>query len=326
MNKKSMHEKIATEQPNICQMVVYKAGVEVYSDTWNGYAKEDACHVMSVTKSIVSLLIGIALDQGLIESLDQKVLSFFPEYEIKGGEKTIQEVNLRHLLTMTAPYKSKGEPWSRVCSSEDWTEAALDLLGGKAGLTGKFRYVTLGIHILTGILAKVSGLRSVDYANQYLFKPLGVTPHGEYHAETAESHKAFTRSKKPKDHLWLVDPQGVGAAGFGLCFSAADMAKIGQLCLNKGVFKGQRVVSESWIKAMSTPKLVSGGSYRNMTYGYLWWIIDHEKGIYAALGNSGNAIYIDPAEDVVIAVSSYFKPSVYDRVDFIKEELLPLVR
>ena len=119
MDKKELHCVVQKEQPNICQIVVLKDGKEIYSDEWNNYKKSDCTHVMSATKSIVSLLIGIALDQGLINSINDKVLDYFPDYTTKRGEKTIYDVTIKHLLTMTAPYKCKGDPWTKVCSSDD---------------------------------------------------------------------------------------------------------------------------------------------------------------------------------------------------------------
>lgn len=197
---------------------------------------------MSVTKSIVALLIGIALDEGFIKNIEQPVLDFFPEYHIKRGEKTIQKVTLKHLLTMTAPYKYKYEPWVKLCSSDDWTIAALDFLGGRKGLTEEFKYTTLGIHILTGILSKTSGLKAVDFANEYLFAPIGVARHINYLAKTADEHKRFTMCKEPQKNIWFCDPQGIGSAGFGLCLSAKTMVKIGQLCLDKGIYNGKQIV------------------------------------------------------------------------------------
>lgn len=170
---------------------------------------------MSVTKSIVSLLTGIALDQGLIGSIDDHVLDYFPDYKIKRWEKTIQKVTLKNLLTMTAPYKYKSEPWSKICVQDDWSIAALDFLGGRRGMTGEFQYSTLGIHILTGIITAVSQMTTTDYANQYLFKPLAITPRKLYVAPDGEAHKAFTVRKTPKGTIWFSDNKGVGAAGYG---------------------------------------------------------------------------------------------------------------
>ena len=104
---------------------------------------------------------------------------------------------------MRAPYKCKGDPWTKVCSSDDWTSASLDLLGGRKGVTNEFNYQTVCLQILTGLLAKASGMTTVDYANHYLFRPLGVAELTNYYAETAQEHKHFTMSKAPKTGLVL---------------------------------------------------------------------------------------------------------------------------
>jgi CubicO group peptidase (beta-lactamase class C family) len=281
---------------------------------------------MSATKSIVSLLVGIAADRGLIKGIDEPVLSFFPDYTVKRGEKTIYDVTIRHLLTMRAPYKGKGDPWTKVCTSENWTFASLDFLGGRKGLTDTFDYRTVCLHILSGILYRATGMKTVDFANQVLFSPLGIPAHENYYAKSGEEHRAFTISKEPKENIWFADPDGLGTPGYGLCMSAADMAKIGQLCLNNGIWEGNRILSEEWIRDMTLPRPVELSTFRGMQYGYLWWIIHPEQNIYAAIGNSGNVIYVNPAENITIAVSSYFKPTVFDRVDFIEEVLLPCFR
>ena len=227
---------------------------------------------------------------------------------------------------MRASYKGKGDPWSKVCSSEDWTSASLDFLGGRNGITDEFDYRTVCLHILSGILYRVSGMKTVDFANQYLFAPLGIPEHENYYAMTAEEHKQFTISKTPKGNIWFADPEGLGTPGYGLCMSAEDMARIGQLCLNKGVWHGKRIISEEWITEMTRPRPVDSPYFRGMQYGYLWWIIHPEKNIYAAIGNSGNVIYVDPEAHITAAVSAYFKPTVFDRVDFIENVLLPYFR
>ena len=84
--------------------------------------------------------------------------------------------------------------------------------------------------------------------------------------------------------------------------SAEDMAKIGQLCLNKGVYNGMRIISSSWVDEMTRPRIIENQDWQGMEYGYLWWILDREKNIYAALGNSGNVIYINPEKNIVVAV------------------------
>ena len=325
MNKEKLHRLIEKEQPNICQVFTYKDGIEIYSDEWNNYKKNDCTHIMSATKSIVSLLIGIALDKGLINSIDDKVLDYFPDYKVKRGEKTIYDVTIKHLLTMKAPYKCKGDPWTKVCSSSDWTSTSLDFLGGRKGITNEFKYQTVCFHILTGLLNKVSNMTSVDFANKYLFESIGVQKHINYFAKSAEEHKDFTMNKKPKENVWFCDPQDIGTAGYGLCFSAKDMAKIGLLCLNKGDYNGNQIISSEWIEESTKPIRTTGDKFRNMLYGYLWWIINEEKNIYAAIGNSGNVIYVDSENNLVVSVTSYFKPTVFDRVDFIEKIIKPFI-
>lgn len=325
MNKEALHNFIEKQQPNICQIVAYKENKKVYSDCFNNYKEDDCTHIMSATKSIIALLIGIALDKGQIHSIDDKVLDYFPDYKTKRGEKTIYDVTIKHLLTMRAPYKCKGDPWTKVCSSDNWTYSSLDFLGGRKGLTDEFNYQTVCLHILSGILYQVTNMKTVDYANKYLFEPLGIKKHINYYAETAEEHKAFTIGKTPKENVWFCDPDGLGTPGYGLCMSASDMAKIGLLCLNHGSYEGKQIVSSEWIEEMIQPRTVESKYFRGMEYGYLWWIIDNKKNIYAAIGNSGNVIYIHPEKNMVVAVASYFKPTIFDRVDFIQEYIEPLI-
>ena len=110
MDQKELYRYIQENQPNICQISILQNGREIYSAEWNGYQRDNCTHIMSATKSIMALLTGIAIDHGMIGSVDDKVLSFFPEYSVKRGEKTIYDVTIKHLLTMRAPYKGKGDP------------------------------------------------------------------------------------------------------------------------------------------------------------------------------------------------------------------------
>lgn len=321
MEKLEFNKIVSVEQPNICQIVCYKDNKKIYSDVWNDYKENDSVHIMSATKSIVSLLIGICVDKNLIKSIDDKILDFFPEYKVKKGEKTIYDITIKHLMTMKAPLKCKYDPWTKVCSSDDWTTSSLDFIGGRKGITNEFKYNTVCLHVLTGIIAKVNNMTPVEFANEYLFKPLGIQEHKNYLAETAEEHKEFTMSKTPKEHIWFCDPQGVGTAGYGLCMSADDLARIGLLVLNNGKYNNKQIASEQWIKEMTKETQITDDQFRNMSYGLLWWIIDKEKEIYAAIGNSGNVIYVNNSNNFVCGVTGYFKPTIFDRVDFIQKYL-----
>ena len=138
MNIEQLHRYISEStgnENNICHIYAIKDNKVALDDCWHGFKTSDAMNVNSVTKGIMALLAGIALDKGFIKKPDQKVMDFFPDYTVKRGEKTIYDVTIRHLLTMTAPYKGKSEPWKKVCTSQDFTIAILDHLGVRKGIS-----------------------------------------------------------------------------------------------------------------------------------------------------------------------------------------------
>lgn len=304
---------IAADYNNIAGMVVLKNGETVYESYFGGCAKESRFHVFSVTKSIVSILFGIALDKGYLDGINRKVLEFYPEYTVKRCEKTIQHITIRDLLTMTAPYKYKANPYTKYFTSPDWAKFSLDLLGGKEQI-GMFRYAPMiGPDILTGILAKATGQSVLDFARENLFSPLGICVEQNITFHTKEELLAFYKATDVS--AWAADPNGVNTGGWGLTLSAMDMAKIGALVLNGGVWNGKRIVSENWIQESTSEQ--SRWTERNLPYGYLWWVLEQEHGC-AAIGDGGNIIYISPDKNMVVAIASHFQPRVKDRIEFIK--------
>lgn len=328
MTKNELHkyvEESTGNESNICQICAVRNGEMVYSDNGHGFQIDSAVNVMSVTKGVMALLAGIAVDKGFIKSTDQKVLDFFPEYTVKRGEKTIYNVTLEHLLTMTAPYKYRSEPWTKVCTSDDWTKAALDLLGGRSGITGEFKYATLGIQILAGVIENASGMKCIDFANRYLFAPMGIPEHKIHGDSSKEDQFDFLMNKNPRGNEWYSDPQNTVTAGWGLTLSAYDMAKIGWMLINGGVYHDKRIVSNEWIGQMTSPKLQLGEMFGNMGYCYLWYRPYKDKPIFAAIGDGGNIIYADPEKRISVGITGTFKPRIFDRVDFIEKNVVPIV-
>ena len=328
MNKETLHEYIESSsgnESNICQIYALKNGKCIYDDCWRGFKTEDAMNINSVTKGVMSLLAGIALDKGYIESVNQKVLDFFPDYTVKRGEKTIYDVTVRHLLTMTAPYKYKSEPWTKVCTSQNWTLAVLDFLGGRKGITGEFKYATLGIQILAGIIENATGEKCINFANSNLFLPLGIPEHTIHGDSSKEDQFDFFMNKNPRKNEWYSDPQDTVTAGWGLCLSARDLAKLGELVANKGVFGGKRIISGEYLKDMTSSHLKLGERFGNMNYGYLWYKPFDDREVYAAIGDCGNIIYVNPERMVSVGMTGSFKPRIFDRVDFIEKKLLPVI-
>ncbi len=302
---------------NIAGIVVLKNGETLYENYFNGCTINSRIHVYSVTKSIISILIGIAMDKGYIKNLDQKVLDFFPEYKIKKREKTIQNITLRHLLTMTAPYKYKFNPYIKYFTSDNWVKFSLDLLGGK-GRIGKFRYAPLiGPDIMSGILGKVTGQSVINFAQENLFAPLGIVVEKNIIFHSKEEQLAFNQATDISG--WVADPMGVNTAGWGLTLSPIDMAKIGQLYLNHGIWNSKQIVSAKWVN--ESTKEHSRWETQNLPYGYLWWI--YEEG-FAAMGDGGNTIYINTKKDMVVSIASLFRPKVKDRIEFILEYIEPI--
>ena len=317
--KKILLEKIINNSyNNITGIIVLKNGETLYENYYNGYAANNTGHVFSVTKSIISILIGIAIDKGYIKSIDQKVLDFFPDYTVKRGEKTIQSVTIKNMLTMTATYKCKSEPYAKVLASDNWIKAGLDLLGGNSQVE-EFRYSPIvGTHILSGILVKSTGQSVLNFAKENLFSSLEINVEHNVVLQNKEEHLAFSKDKNVSG--WAVDPEGINTAGWGLTLTPMDMAKIGQLYLNNGIWKDKQIIPAWWIDE-SIKEHSRGGK---LSYGYLWWIIDDKEHIYAALGQGGNAIYVNTKKKMVVSIASILKPYAKDSLKLIKNYIEPI--
>ena len=316
----SLENKIKMESGNIAGIIVLKDDNVVYENYFNQCSENDPIHIFSVTKSIVSMLFGIALDKGCIKNLDEKVIDFFPNYQTRKREKTIQHVTIRNLLTMTAPYKYRFNPYPKYFSSDDWVISSLDLLGGN-GKIGNFKYApVIGIDILSGILVNATGKSVLEFAQDNLFSPLGISVDKNIYFQSKEEQLDFYQSKGANG--WVADPKGTNTAGWGLSLTTMDMAKLGQLYLNEGHWNGRQVISDQWI--FESTQVQSVWKARHLKYGYLWWVIDEAEHSYAALGDGGNAIYVNVKDKIVVAISSLFVPRVKDRIDFIKREIEPL--
>ena len=279
---------------------------------------ENALHVFSVTKSVVNALIGIAVHQGCVKGIDQKVLDFFPNFKIAEGEKTLQKITIRHLLTMTAPYKYETEPYEKFFASQNPIQDALDLLGGDKPI-GKFNYSAVGgTQILSGILVKATGRPVLEFAEENLFSPLDIHVPQNVVLRSEEEHFAVMNDKNARG--WAVDPQGINTAGWGLFLTPPEMARFGQLYLNHGIWNSRQLVPAEWIDESTREHSCWG----ELKYGFLWWVIDETERSCAAMGDGGNVIYVNPAKNIVVAIASVFVPHPGDRIGLIKEILEPM--
>ena len=317
---RKLEDKINKDYNNIAGIVVLKDGEIQYENYFNGCSRESTIHIYSVTKSIVSILIGIAIDKGYIKSVDQKVLDFFPNYIVKKREKSIQNITLKNLITMTAPYKYIIPPYIKYFTSNDMVNFSLNYLGG-LGKIGKFKYTPLiGPDILSGILVNATGKSLLDFARENLFTPLGINIDGNIRFNSKEEQLAFNNATNISG--WVVDSCGINTAGWGLTLSSMDMAKIGQLYLDGGIYNGKQIVSTKWIKESTIEH--SRWKKLNLPYGYLWWINNDIEDGFAAMGDGGNVIYVNKDRNIVVAITSLFKRNVTDRIDFIKNYIDPI--
>ena len=308
---------------NIRQIVAYKDNQIEIEEYQGGFSKEDTMNVMSVTKSVTALLVGIAVDKGFIKGVDDYVMDYYKDiYTPKRGEKTIYDVTIKHLLTMRAPYKGKSEPWTKVCTSNDWTRTTLDILGGRKGITNEFRYHTLGVQILLGIVKESSGMNVLEFANEYLFKPLGIASRTNANCTSKEDQFEYLMNKEDHGKVWFMDPTDMPTAGWGLSLSAYEMAQIGLTVLNRGIYNNTRIVSEQWIDLMTKSYVSTDEKFGNQDYGFLWWLPHRTEDVIAAIGDGGNVIYINRKHQIVVAVTAYFKPMVFDRVEYIEKNIV----
>ncbi len=313
-----LENAVAREHSNITGIVVQKDCEKLYEKYLNGYNSENTVHLFSVTKSIVSILIGIAIDKGLIKSLDTKVLDFFPDYTPLAGEKTIHNITVKNLMTMTAPYKYDKEPYVEFFISENPIRTALDYLGGDKPI-GKFNYAGIGgTHILSGILTKAIGEPILEFAKRNLFTPLNIDVPQNVVIHDEKEHGLVMNDNNTKG--WVIDPQGNNIASWGLFMTPKEMAKIGLLYLNNGVWNGQQIVSDKWIIESTAEQ--SRCEEFGLGYGYLWWLIDNES--FAAMGDGGIIIYVNTKKQLSISIAAFFIPDAKIRIELIKNFVEPI--
>ncbi|OAB28355.1 6-aminohexanoate hydrolase [Paenibacillus macquariensis subsp. defensor] len=314
-NLSELDPVITSEYSNINGIVIARNGSIAYEKYYHGYSQDATHHVTSVTKSIISALIGIAIDAKYIKNVDQKVLDFFPEYVQDAADLQKQDITIRHLLTMTAPYSFEDwqEPLDKMCMQANWIKYTLDMIGHK-GTIGTFKYSTAGAHLLSAIITRSTGKSAREYANDNLFKPIGMKEIPNYEMTSFGFDDLFGSNVKG----WVNDPNSISTGGWGLTLSPRDMARFGLLYLNRGIWDNNQIISKTWIDestAMNPNK-----------YGYLWWLRE-ENGVfaYSALGDGGNVICCMPRLDLVVSITSEFNMSPSDRWTLIKEHIIPAV-
>ena len=257
--------------------------------------------IHSSTKSITSALVGIAIDKGYIKSIDQPVIEFFPDKPFANMDDNKRAMTLKHLLMM-APgvncrdsYKDRWVGLWKMKQSDDWVQYFLDLPMSEAP-GEKYEYCNGASFTLGAIIQEVTAMKLINFANQNLFEPLGIS-----------------------DVTWKENPQGINIGWGEIWLNPLDMAKFGLLYLNKGQWNGKQVVSESWVD-ISTQGYIKEELFDQ--YGFQWRI-DH-TGHYMAVGWGGQYIIVIPKTNMVVVFTGFLAPQdIFRANELLKGYIIP---
>jgi len=264
---------------DIHSLMIIRNGDVVADAYFYPFAQGAVHNIASDTKSFMSTLVGIAINQGYIESVEQPVLDFFPERTVENRDANKEAMTLEDLLTMRSGFKCIPQQMEltlqEMMASPDWVQFALDLpMAKEPGIS--YVYCSPNVHLLSAIIQQTTGMSAQEFAQEHLFGPLGFS-----------------------NVVWLTDPQGVNRGWGDMMMAPPDMARLGYLFLNEGLWDDQQVLSQAWVETATsglTPAV--GGS----DYGYLWWV-DPAGAYYEAAGNGGQEIYVLSEQGTVVVMT-----------------------
>ena len=273
-----MLQAIRQQNIQIHSLLVIRNDYVVLDATFYPYDGKDVHDMASVTKSVMTTLIGIAADQGKL-SLDDRMVSFLPDHTIANPEAQKQEITVRHLVSMSSGLDCTNEADERtlreMIASPDYVQFVLNR--NVTWAPGEhFVYCSPAIHMLSPILQQATGLSSLAFARQYLFEPLGI-----------------------HDAMWEQDPQGYYDGWGDLSLHPQDMAKIGFLFLHNGHWDGKQIVSAKWVAEASRAHMDTGDD----PYGYGWWIDPAVEGAFRADGRGGQYIFVLPKWNMIVVTT-----------------------
>ncbi|OZQ70181.1 serine hydrolase [Paenibacillus sp. VTT E-133280] len=293
----SFIDAVETQSLGLHSFMLLRHGYVVSEGWWSPY-KSDLPHMLfSLSKSFTSTAIGFAVTEKLI-TLDDAVISFFPEEAPATITDNLSNMTIRHLLMMGTGHVVDTMDTLHKSADGNWVKAFFSVPVEKQPGT-HFLYNTGATYMLSAILQRVTGQTLLEYLKPRLFAPLGI--HGA---------------------TWQSCPRGINTGGFGLSITTEDIAKFGQLYLQKGIWNNQRILPEQWINE-ATSKHISNGEGDHdwaLGYGYQFWRCQHRA--YRADGAFGQLCVVLPDQDAVIAITAATQ-SIQGILDTVWEHLLP---
>jgi len=273
----AMLERIENDNPGIRSITVVRHGTVVLNARMSPSTRDDRHDIHSCTKSVLSALVGIAIDKGDLPGRDTRVLDFFPDYEIARLDEDKRALTLGHLLTMSAGLKTEDSylyNWvglGKMRASPDWAQYILDLpIVAEPGT--RFEYSNGVSELIAIILQNATGRSAEAYAREHLFEPIGIVN--------------YTWEGSRPDDSWGYS---------GLSLYPLDMARLGYLYLRGGEWDGVQVVPADWVKESTSPQIAAGTMATN--YGYQWWV---EDDMFMMQGWGGQFVYVLPDRDLVV--------------------------
>ncbi len=263
-------------------VVVVNQGTIVRERYYHDFSYNTQFNTYSVTKSFTSALVGIAIDQGIIGSVDDPVVSYFPDTAFDNDSPEKQSVTIRHVLTMTSGFDYGEDP---TLAPPVAGSVAIHVLNSPVTREPgtSWVYDSQAPSILTRIIEIQSNKSFTDFANESLFGPLGI-------------HEV----------AWGTDDSGLAYGGFGLYLTSREMAKLGQLFLQDGLWNGEQIISKEWVQESTSSHMPNNVQFvysvrPSGDYGYLWWTYD---GFYVASGLHGQRIIVNPGNEYVLIFTS----------------------
>ncbi len=327
----TVEEHVAVAYPQVRSILIVRHGYLVYEHYRQGLDQADGHDVRSITKSVTGALIGIALAEGKIKNLDQTVGELLAAQLPKDADPRFAAVTIKQLLTMTSgvagDYEGTGGDNRLVdamWSSPDWVRHILgQRLDAEPGAT--FAYSDRAAHLLSAIVANVSGQSTLEYGCAKLFNPLGIRTDGAYEPVLSDHiDPATVKAYERASVAWPVDPQGYHNGAVLLRLPARDLAKFGYLYLNGGRWDGNQLIPADYVAAATSQT----GSTPNvsMGYGWLWWVAtEGNHRTFSARGHGGQIIYVVPDLDLVTVITSDPENENLNPQNLITQTIIPAV-